>query len=68
MKKRSVCFINNNFGRFSDHILSDVTLVFADGKVLKADKLMLCLNNPYFDNIFKVAPNNDGLILMKDFC
>ena len=73
MKNGNVCFVNNNLplnwnGGFSDNMLSDVTLVFSDGKMLNADKLMLCLNSPYFDNIIKSAPSNDGLIFMEGFC
>jgi DNA-directed RNA polymerase subunit RPC12/RpoP len=47
--------------------MKDVTLVFADERVLKAHKVMLCIASPYFDNIFKSAPCNEGMILMSGF-
>lgn len=53
----------------SGTMMGDVTLVFEDGKLLKALKVLLGLHSEYFANIFKSVDNcSDGLIIMNDFC
>ena len=60
----------NNFSILSSvNILGDVTLVFDDGKLLHAHKVLLILNSDFFENIFKSPASQGGnnLILMQDF-
>ena len=43
--------------------LTDVTLVFGDGKLLETHKIILCIGSTFFDNIFKTTPNSDIVIM-----
>ena len=62
-------FTNNSLFLPCFNILGDVTLVFDDGKLLKAHKVLLSLNSVFFNDIFK-SPGGHGsekIILMQDF-